>query len=130
MAGTPAYAPRDLLENPSEWVTASSPTWRKADSLEAAAKVVLAVEQHRVAWMIRRRLSRAGETIGQLAYATGVGERQLKAKLAGQSRMQLEELLVWRWRLGDRRAISVPDPAELLGPRAAGARPDRWPLPE
>lgn len=109
---------------------AAHPRWARASSLEEAAKVVLAAEEHRIAWLIRRRLGRSGASIAQLAYAAGVGERQLKAKLAGRTRMQLAELIVWKWRLDDRTRLDVPDLAELLSDRAARGRPGRWPLPD
>jgi hypothetical protein len=131
VAGTPAYSPRDLLEDPTDWTGTSNPTWVKASSLEEAAKVVLAAEQHRAARLIRPRLTRGGNSIAELAYATGVGERQLKAKLAGRTRMQLEELLTWKWRLDDHRSVACPtSPSSSRRERPRAVRPDSRSHPE
>jgi len=78
---------------------------------------------------VRSRLRADGATIDQLADWLDLGRTQLKAKLNGHTRMSLQEILVWKWRLGDREAIGVPPLEDMLDARPAHARAARWPVP-
>lgn len=51
------------------------------------------------------------------------------AKLTGRTRMQLEEMIAWKWHLDGRARLGVPYLVELLSDRAGRGRPGRWPLP-
>jgi hypothetical protein len=105
---SPRYRPVDLLSDVERWGHAGPGDWRPPTGVEGAARIVVAAEQERLAAEIRQRMAAEGHSVPDLAVALGVGYRQLMAKLKGEVALHAEELVAWRWLLGEHRNLQVP----------------------
>jgi hypothetical protein len=88
--------------------------WRSPRSPGEACRLVVSVEQERLATAIRGRLDAEGRSVPQLAEAIGVGFRQLLAKLKGEIPLRADEFVIWQWLLGEHRGIRIPKPEAAL----------------
>jgi hypothetical protein len=129
---SPRYRPVDLLRDPECWGRARPADWTPPTGVEAAARIVVAAEQERLAAAIRRRLADEGHSVPDLATALGVGYRQLMAKLKGEVALHAEELIAWQWLLGEHRSVAVPKADTALANFTPSGRRKlvgaRWPL--
>jgi hypothetical protein len=129
---TPRYRPIDLLKDPERWGEAGTGDWRLPQQPDEAARLVVSVEQERLAKAIDRRLRAEGRSIPQLADAIGVSYTQLFAKLKGTVPLRPEEFVGWQWLLGEHRGVRVPKADTALAHVAASRRArmtgTRWPF--
>ena len=129
---TPRYRPLDLLKDPTLWGGAGPRDWRSPRSPDEASRLVVSVEQERLATAIRARLDAEGRSVPQLADAIGIGYRHLLAKLKGEIALRADEFVIWQWLLGEHRGIRIPKADAALSNFTSTRRAQlsgwRWPF--
>jgi len=105
---TPRYRPVDLLRDAGRWGAAGPKDWKLPQDPDHAGRLVVSVEQERLAAAISKRLRSEGHSIPQLAVAMGVSYTQLFAKLKGTVPLRPEEFVAWQWLLGEHRGLRIP----------------------
>lgn len=132
MVPTPQYRPLDLLKDPELWYGAGPRVWRSPRSPDEASRLVVSVEQERLATAIRARLETDGHSVPQLAEAIGVGYRHLLAKLKGEIPLRADEFVIWQWLLGEHRGLRIPKADVALANFTPNRRSQvdglRWPF--
>jgi hypothetical protein len=119
---TPRYRPVDLLKDAERWGSAGPKDWRLPQDPDEAGRLVVSVEQERLAAAIDEKLKASGHSIPQLASAMGVSYTPLFDRLKGKVPLRADEFVAWQWLIGEHRGLRIPKAETALAHVAASRR--------
>jgi hypothetical protein len=113
---SPAWVPRDFLENPDEFGIVSSPDAREAAGILEAGQRAMSLAQHQAALVIKAKRDNGTTSVTALAEAVGVSDGYLSGQLTGRYVANLDDLVRWAIVLDDVTLLPVFDSLDKLRP--------------